>query len=122
LCTPEVLDQIVMIDSKFSRLIIELLLFFKNSNKELFDLDHPPLHDPCAVAFVINPNIFEYKLLRVDVETASPLTYGRTVVDIYNMSVKPKNVFVCTKMCVDSFWRLFIDAINKADKQSPLNK
>jgi inosine-uridine nucleoside N-ribohydrolase len=103
-------------------LINELLLYFKISNKKLFGLDYPPLHDPCAVAFVINPDMFEFKLMRVDVETTSNLTYGATVVDIYDMSSKPKNVFVCTKMCVDSFWELFIKAIRKANLQSPLNK
>lgn len=53
-------------------------------------MNDPPLHDPCAVAFIIDESIFEYKLMRVDIETSSHLSYGQTVCDIYGMSKKKK--------------------------------
>ncbi|KAJ1467245.1 Inosine/uridine-preferring nucleoside hydrolase domain-containing protein [Baffinella frigidus] len=37
----------------------------------------PPLHDPCAVAAVLWPELFRLELLRVDVECASPLSFGQ---------------------------------------------
>lgn len=81
----------------------------------------PPLHDPCAVAFVLNPDLFEYRLMRVDVETASQLSYGQTVCDVFGMSKKRKNVHVCMKMHVDSFWELMIAAIKQANLCTPIN-
>lgn len=116
-----VLESIRSFNSNLSKILVELLLFFKTTYKNVFFMDEPPLHDPCAVAFVLNPEIFEYRLMRVDVETGSLLSYGQTVCDIYKMSTKEKNVHVCTKMNVDKFWKIMIDAIHKAELHSPVN-
>ena len=45
--------------SRFRRFIQELLEFFATTYKSVFGFDSPPLHDPCAVAFVINPALFQ---------------------------------------------------------------
>lgn len=39
------------------------MLFFHETYERVFDFtEGPPLHDPCAVAFVIAPNIFNVKV------------------------------------------------------------
>ena len=121
LVTPAILDSIRPLNSNFSNIVIDLLLFFQNTYKTIFKMDSPPLHDPCAVAFVINPDMFEFRLMRVDVEISSLLSYGQTVCDIYDMSTKKKNVHVCTKMNLEKFWSMMVDAIFLADKMSPIN-
>ncbi len=45
--------------SRFRRFIQELLEFFASTYKSVFGFASPPLHDPCAVAFVINPALFQ---------------------------------------------------------------
>ena len=62
--------------SPFSELVVSLLHFFAATYKTVFGFDHPPLHDPCAVAFVIQPEIFQTKLMRV-VCPHLPLTFRR---------------------------------------------
>jgi inosine-uridine nucleoside N-ribohydrolase len=59
LATEAVLNKIGELSSNFSAIMIELLLYFKTSCKEIRNMDSPPLHDPCAVAFVIDPSLFE---------------------------------------------------------------
>jgi len=27
--------------------------------QDVFSFDHPPLHDPCTVAYIISPQLFE---------------------------------------------------------------
>ena len=122
LITSNVLDSIKSLNSNFSQIIVDLLLFFQSTYQRVFRMEEPPLHDPCAVAFVISPDLFECRLMRVDVERASALSYGQTVCDIYDMSSKRKNVHVCTKMDVDKFWAMMIESIRKADLWSPINK
>lgn len=39
----------------------------------------PCLHDPCVIAYLIDPSLFEEVAAQVEVECASPLTLGRTV-------------------------------------------
>ena len=122
LVTTSILDSIKLLKTNFGQICIDLLLFFQLTYKKIFRMNEPPLHDPCAVAFVIDPDMFEYRLMRVDIETSSNLSYGQTVCDIYDMSQKRKNVHVCTKMNVDKFWSIMIECIHLADKQSPINK
>jgi purine nucleosidase len=117
----KILSAIGAIDSNLSKILIELLLFFKSTYLTVFYMNDPPLHDPCAVAFVIDPSLFEYRLMRVDVETSSALSYGQTVCDIFNMSSKTKNVHVCTKMNMERFWSMLLEAIRRCDLVSPAN-
>ncbi len=62
LVTPDVLNRIsaeLVDDSPFVQLIKQLLLYFAESYRTVFKFDNPPLHDPCAVAYVIAPEIFQ---------------------------------------------------------------
>lgn len=107
--------------SNFSRVCIELLLYFASTYERVFFMNDPPLHDPCAVAFAIDPSMFETKLMRVDIETHSQLSHGQTVCDIYGMSSRPKNVHVCTKIDEARFWELMFETLIKANQNSPTN-
>lgn len=122
LVTPEIVDRIRKMDTQFSALCIDLLHFFAETYKRVFHFEYPPLHDPLAVAYVINPSIFETVLMRVDIETVSELTSGRTICDIYHMSKLPKNVFVGQKVNVEEFWNLLISSLTLANSVSSLNK
>ena len=40
-----------------------------------------PLHDPCTLAWLLAPELFELRPCHIDVETASPLSLGHTAVE-----------------------------------------
>lgn len=104
--------------------LVALLTFFAASYRDVSKMHAPPLHDPCAVFFALAPAAFTSTLCRVDVETASPLMYGRTQVDLWNVgghSGGELNARVCTAMDVPSFWRAMLEAVAAADAVSPLN-
>ena len=44
LVTPDILKEIESLGSKFSKVIVELLLFFSKTYKEFYNFEHPPLH------------------------------------------------------------------------------
>ena len=52
-------------------------------------------NDVPAVAYAIDPTLFETERLAVAVDTGSDLTRGQTVVDWYGMTGRPANVDVC---------------------------
>eukprot|EP00007_Cunea_sp_BSH-02190019_P008736 CAMPEP_0174231900 /NCGR_PEP_ID=MMETSP0417-20130205/2314_1 /TAXON_ID=242541 /ORGANISM="Mayorella sp, Strain BSH-02190019" /LENGTH=349 /DNA_ID=CAMNT_0015309863 /DNA_START=63 /DNA_END=1109 /DNA_ORIENTATION=+ len=95
--------------SPFLRLITDLLLFFGKTYKEVFGFDDPPLHDPVAVAYVIDPSMFTVEQMRVDVELQSAMCAGQTVCDIFHMSTKPKNVTMCKRVDSERFWELMYE-------------
>ena len=125
LVTPDVLRRIrdgpSGAGSRFRRVVGELLVFFAGSYKAVFGFDAPPLHDPCAVLCALAPQLFELRHMRVDVETASPLSYGQTVCDVRAQSAQPPNVHVALRMDVPAFWAHMHAALDAADARSPMN-
>ena len=66
LVTPDVLYRLMSAvsgaaasASRFMVLSEQLLTYFKESYQQVFSYEHPPLHDPCAVAYVVDPSIFK---------------------------------------------------------------
>lgn len=70
---------------------------------KLYGLDGAIVHDALAVAAVINPNIIEKHKYYVAVETKGELTYGKTVVDIYNVTKKEANAEVAMDVDREGF-------------------
>lgn len=101
-------------------LLDELMHFFEESYKKVFGFEHPPLHDPVAVFYVMGPHYFKTKRMRVDIDCGQ-LCAGTTVCDHYGMSGKEPNVTVCTEVDVEAFWKHMLAAVWMADKVSPIN-
>ena len=57
-----------------------------------------PLHDPCTIALLINPALFDGVNVNVDVETTGELTRGETVCDYYHLTGKPVNTKLILKV------------------------
>lgn len=119
---PWVMDRIEAVGSYFCKLVLSWLKFAKKTTGKRKKRLGPPLHDVCAAAFLINPDLFEHRLMRVDVETNSPLCTGQTICDFYGYSDKRKNVDVALKMDLEKFWEMVIESISKANSISPANQ
>ena len=111
--------------SPFKSAIRDLLLFFHASYASTFDgfAAGPPLHDPCAVLLALEPDAFTVaRGVRVDVEAASPLCAGQTVIDLNRVTGRPPNADVATGMDGERLWRVLGEALREADAVSPLNE
>ena len=71
------------------------------------------LHDPMAVAYVVDPTIFRTEKCRVDVETQGELTRGMTVVDrrSYHRANDAPNAEVIVKVDAERFHRLIMERV-----------
>ena len=49
------------------------------------------MHDPCTIAYLIEPEIFEYDEFYAGIELRGELTYGQTVVDYWKNHGKKPN-------------------------------
>src|SRR6202022_1617833 len=72
----------------------------------------PPVHDPCAVARVIDPSVMECLEAFVAIETRGEFSSGMTVTDFSGRLGRP-NVKVATRLNVDRFWDLMVAAIER---------
>eukprot|EP00051_Salpingoeca_urceolata_P031499 m.11824 g.11824 ORF g.11824 m.11824 type:complete len:339 (-) comp4105_c0_seq2:141-1157(-) len=124
LVTPDVLARIHALDTPFASAVCDLMVFFSSTYRDVFGFDIPPLHDPCAVAYVIAPELFHCKRMKVDIECGSALSAGQTVCDQYNLDRLPdtaKNCNVALSMDVEKFWDLMLRAVEDANASSCLN-
>jgi inosine-uridine nucleoside N-ribohydrolase len=72
----------------------DLMRYFAKFHAEHYGWDGSPIHDAVAVAHVLGLGLVETRSYRVDIETESDLTRGRTVVDLHAVSGKPANADV----------------------------
>src|ERR671912_1442776 len=70
------------------------LNYFAANYENTFGFDDPPLHDPVAVAAVLEPGLLKTRPMRVDVECESDLTRGETVCDFYGVTGRAPNAEV----------------------------
>lgn len=92
-------------------MVSELLDFFKKFHEEYFKgFGGSPLHDPCAVAWLVAPEIFTARKARVDVECGGMHTTGATVV-----SFPEANVDVLFDVDREAFVALLADALRALD-------
>ena len=113
LATPAVVEAIAAIGTAPSRFVGELLEFFGETYREQQGFEHPPVHDPCAVAFVIDPTVMQVTRVPLDVELAGTLTLGMTVADFRAPAPADCTTQVAGKLDHAKFWSLVVDALER---------
>jgi len=58
-----------------------MMRFSQRVERTIVGWDAPPVHDPCPVAWLLKPELFELKPCRIRVETESEITRGHTAVE-----------------------------------------
>jgi purine nucleosidase len=93
-------------NNKSSKFFAELMEFYTIFHKNLYETEETPLHDPCVIAYLLDPSIFSGKLVNVKVEENSELTRGETVVDWLGVTSREPNCFVMDKADDKKFFKL----------------
>jgi purine nucleosidase len=70
-----------------------------------------PLHDPCVIAYLLRPELFDGRLVNVAVETESPLTLGMTVVDWWGVTARPPNARFIAETDAEGLYALLCEHI-----------
>lgn len=111
LVSAEIIHKIREIGTGLSRVCADLMTFFGQMYYEIFDMPDPPLHDPVAVARVIDPSVVRCIKVPVAVELIGSHTRGTTVIDLHNVTGEKANAQVAMHVNVEAFWNLMFDAI-----------
>ncbi|MDF2442875.1 MAG: inosine/uridine nucleosidase [Subtercola sp.] len=113
LATPAVAAAIAAIDTAPARFVGELLEFFGEAYREHQGFDSPPVHDPCAVAYVIDPTVMTTRRVPLDVELTGTLTLGMTVADFRAPAPDDCTTQVAVTLDHARFWALVTDALER---------
>ncbi len=111
LATPDVLGRIAAIEGRAARFVLDLLDFYGGTYRERQGFAAPPVHDPCAVAYVIDPAVLTVRPTVVDVELSGRLTTGMTVADLRSTAPESCHTHVATGLDRDRFWDLVVEAL-----------
>ena len=82
--------------------------FFERFDIEKYGSGGAPLHDPCVIAYLIDPALFSGRQVNVEVETVSDLTLGMTVADWWGVTKRPRNALFIGDVDADGFFALLI--------------
>ncbi|MDI9389274.1 MAG: nucleoside hydrolase [Synergistota bacterium] len=128
LATPAMIARVRSLGNPQAILFAEMMEFFAKSQKEVFGWESPPLHDPTCMAWLIDPECFTTRLMRVEVELRGALTYGRTSCDVFGLEqqagpgrelyegggplARPSgpNAHVAVDVDFDRFWSVVYDS------------
>jgi purine nucleosidase len=113
LATPEVLDRIGSLGTPVATTVVDLLGFFRDRYREIWGLDSPPVHDPVAVARVIDQTVVEVEDAHVAIELTGTHTRGSTVCDRHGVLGRAPNAKVATALDAPRFWELVIGAVER---------
>jgi pyrimidine-specific ribonucleoside hydrolase len=97
--------------TRIGAIFADLLRYFSRFHAERYGWDGSPIHDAVTVAHLAVPDLVRTAAYRVDVETTSELTRGRTVVDLHGLTGKPPNVDVGIAIDRARFIDLLVDAV-----------
>src|SRR5687767_4305484 len=80
--------------------------YFASTYESIFGFDAPPLHDPVAVAVVLEPGLLKTRPMRVDIECGSDLTRGESVCDFHGVTGRAPNAEVGVELDREGFFRM----------------
>ncbi len=113
LATPDVTAAIAAVGTGPARFVGELLEFFGERYLDIQGFEYPPVHDPCAVAFVIDPSVMQTVKVPLDIELTGSLTLGMTVADFRAPAPEGCTTQVARNLDHAKFWALIVDALER---------
>jgi inosine-uridine nucleoside N-ribohydrolase len=119
--TPDRRAQVRALGSRTALAAAEMLDFFSLQVQRIFGLPGGAMHDPLAVAALLDPRIATFQPMHVAVELRGEHTYGMTVCDgravrpggaeAGNRRVFPPNAEVAVAVEPELFWDLFLGVL-----------
>ena len=111
LITPPRLQKIRDAGGRTGPVVADLLDFFNRYDTAKYGWDGAPLHDPCTIAWLLEPGLFQGKPMNVEVETSEGPAFGRTIADWFGVTDKPANAHVIQTGQAEEFFDLITDRL-----------
>lgn len=113
LATRERVAAIAALDNPAALATAGMLGFFNRHDMKKYKSLGAPLHDPCTIAWLLQPALFSLKSCNISVETRSELTIGHTAIDFWGVTDRPVNADWGYEVDADGFFALLIDRLSR---------
>ena len=111
--TPERMAALGAIPGRVGRAVHDMLEFYDRHDMAKYGTSGGPLHDPCTIAYLLEPALFTGKHVNVAIEIHSELTMGQTVVDFWSVTERPPNASWIHRIGADGFYALLIERLRR---------
>ena len=105
----EEVEELRHLGGRVPKLVAGLMDFFGKEYARL-GFAGSPLHDPCAVAWLVKPEIFSARSCHIDIETKGCHTTGMTLADRRPWTTEKSNALVLVDIDRIAFIQLLFDA------------
>lgn len=104
--TPDRMAAIRALGNRAGVAVADMLGFSEDFDRRKYGWEGAPLHDPCVIAWLLRPDLFEGRHINVTVETSSELTMGMTVADYWGVTERAPNCLYLRSGNADGFYAL----------------
>ena len=104
--------HVARLEGRVGGLVTELMRFYGEFHRQVYDFDGSPIHDAVAVAYVLRPDLVETRHLNTEIDVESELCRGRTVVDVWRRSGREPNSHVGVDIDAGGFLDLLVARLN----------
>ena len=111
LVNQDCLERLRAMDSKVATATLGMLQYFNRHDSEKYGTEGGPLHDPCTIAYLLKPELFQGKHVHVAVDIHSELTMGATCVDYWRVTGNAPNTNWIHSIDADGFYELLNDCL-----------
>jgi purine nucleosidase len=80
--------------------------FFERFDMAKYGSEGAPLHDPCTIAYLLEPDLFSGRHVNVEIETKGEFTLGMTVADWWRVTGREANAMFMGGIDADGFYAL----------------
>jgi purine nucleosidase len=113
LATKERIAAIKANGNASSLAVTQMLEFSERFDLGKYGWPGAPVHDPCVIAYILQPELFQGRHINVSIETASELTVGMTVADYWGVTGKVKNCTYLRSVNSDGFYKLLTERLQR---------
>lgn len=112
LATPAVVEAMRALPHEIGRVAAEWMGFFGSSYDRVWSFEAPPVHDPCTVFRLIEPEAVRCVEAFVAVETKGQWTRGATAVDLFSRWEEDANATVAVDLDAGAYWSAVLNALD----------
>jgi purine nucleosidase len=113
LMTRDWIERVRALGSPVGPAVAAMLDVYERFDMVRYGAPGGPLHDPCVIAYLLQPTLFSGRRCSVQIECASELTMGQTVVDWWGIGGRPANANLIIGIDSAGFFDLVFDRLSR---------
>lgn len=103
-------EELGKIDTPLGRVVIDWLKFYERLHRNSMGVGGA-LHDPLALALVIDPTLVRFRPAHIGVDLSGTFAFGATVADFWNERGEPPNAEIAVEVDSDRFFALLYELL-----------